>query len=61
LTGAGWGGCTVSLVSVDMLDVFCAQVKQQFYVEVLKMDANNVTENVLFFTQPGSGACVLKE
>ena len=58
LTGAGWGGCTVSLVPSDVLDDFMKQVHDGYYAadpERLK----RVSES-LFATQPGSGAAILK-
>lgn len=58
LTGAGWGGCTVSLVPSDVLDDFIKQVHDGYYAadpERLK----RVSES-LFATQPGSGAAILK-
>ncbi|KAJ7373759.1 N-acetylgalactosamine kinase [Desmophyllum pertusum] len=57
LTGAGWGGCTVSLVPVDVIDDFMKQVHDGYYAadpEKLK----RVSES-LFATQPGSGAAIL--
>jgi len=58
LTGAGWGGCTVSLVLADKLDAFFEIVKKEYYVNELKMDIKDVDSNVLFATIPGSGAAV---
>lgn len=58
LTGAGWGGCSVSLVPSDVLDDFMKQVHDGYYAadpEKLK----RVSES-LFPTQPGSGAAILK-
>lgn len=58
LTGAGWGGCTVSLVPVDVIDDFTKKVHDEYYAadpEKLK----RVSES-LFATQPGSGAAILK-
>ena len=53
LTGAGWGGCAVSLVPQDKLDSFLSEVKNGYkrYAEV------NVNE-ALFATKPGGGAAV---
>lgn len=58
LTGAGWGGCTVSLVPVDVIEDFMKEVHDGYYAsdpEKLK----RVSES-LFATQPGSGAAILK-
>ncbi|XP_076801144.1 N-acetylgalactosamine kinase-like isoform X1 [Clavelina lepadiformis] len=54
LTGAGWAGCAVSLVPVNNMDSFMVLVKKGFYSD---MDENTL-QNVLFPTEPGSGAAV---
>eukprot|EP00794_Sanderia_malayensis_P018052 gene18052-19861_t len=54
LSGAGWGGCTVSLVPGDKLESFLAKVKQGYYVG--KPDREAKLAESLFATQPGSGA-----
>ncbi|KAF7967965.1 hypothetical protein HWV62_32427 [Athelia sp. TMB] len=58
LTGAGWGGCTVSLVDEDKVDEFIAKVKASYgpYKD-LQGDA---LHEVIFATKPSSGACVYK-
>ncbi|XP_015283419.1 PREDICTED: N-acetylgalactosamine kinase isoform X2 [Gekko japonicus] len=59
LTGAGWGGCTVSMVPADKLERFLANVKEAYYKnsdQRLKLD-----ENSLFATNPGGGAMVFLE
>lgn len=56
LTGAGWAGCTVSMVPTDALQAFLKQVEDEFYAK----DPNRrskVTES-LFATQPGRGAVI---
>lgn len=58
LTGAGWGGCTVSLVPVDVIDDFMKQVHDGYYAaEPAKLERASES---LFATQPGSGAAILK-
>jgi len=44
LTGAGWGGWTISLVPTHKVDAFCAKVKETF--------------PELLVTKPGTGAAV---
>lgn len=58
LTGAGWGGCTVSLVPVEVIDDFMKRVHDGYYAaDPEKLE--RVSES-LFATQPGSGAAILK-
>ncbi|XP_062061859.1 N-acetylgalactosamine kinase isoform X2 [Lepus europaeus] len=59
LTGAGWGGCTVSIVPVDKLPGFLAKVHEAFYQG---SDGSFAPEKQsLFATKPGSGALVFLE
>mmetsp|Transcript_15623 Transcript_15623/g.21124 ORF Transcript_15623/g.21124 Transcript_15623/m.21124 type:complete len:102 (+) Transcript_15623:1236-1541(+) len=62
LTGAGWGGCTVSLVENDKVESFLTKVTE-FYTKKRDMgDILWVTDDLdryLFATQPGMGASVL--
>lgn len=57
LTGAGWGGCTVSLVPSALLDDFIRTVHDGYYAAD-PVRLNRVSES-LFATQPGSGAALL--
>lgn len=59
LTGAGWGGCTVSMVPTDKLNTFLKNVKKAYY----QMDDQRlaVENNSLFATKPGRGASVFVE
>lgn len=59
LTGAGWGGCTVSMVPVDKLERFLANVKEAYY----RNDGQRLAleENSLFATNPGGGAIIVLE
>lgn len=57
LTGAGWGGCTVSLVRKTQVDKFIQDVRKQFYNSV---DPNQfLTGNLIFISQPGPPAGVM--
>lgn len=58
LTGAGWGGCTVSLVPVNVIDDFMKKVHDGYYAADPEK-LQRVSES-LFATQPGSGAAILK-
>eukprot|EP01053_Blabericola_migrator_P001571 Blabericola_migrator_1__1570@NODE_1415_length_4592_cov_302_060773_g942_i0_p2_GENE_NODE_1415_length_4592_cov_302_060773_g942_i0NODE_1415_length_4592_cov_302_060773_g942_i0_p2_ORF_typecomplete_len623_score154_78GHMP_kinases_C/PF08544_13/1_4e17GHMP_kinases_C/PF08544_13/8_1e03GalKase_gal_bdg/PF10509_9/3_5e16GHMP_kinases_N/PF00288_26/3_8e13_NODE_1415_length_4592_cov_302_060773_g942_i0741942 len=72
LTGAGWGGCTVSLVPTDKVEEFITTVREQYYIpyingkkrkstplEVLPKNVNRLDE-VIFATTPGPAARVVK-
>ncbi|XP_054858677.1 N-acetylgalactosamine kinase [Eublepharis macularius] len=59
LTGAGWGGCAVSMVPTDKLEGFLASVKEAYYKnrdQRLALEGNS-----LFATNPGGGAMVFLE
>ena len=56
LTGAGWGGCMVALVAEESAESFIEAVKSSgFYQEQQAVDSS-----VIFATQPGAGAAILK-
>ena len=54
LTGAGWGGCVVSLVPTPLVDSFIHKMKAGFYDETKERQA--LMEDALFSTEPGDGA-----
>lgn len=54
LTGAGWGGCCVSLVPKNKINQFIEEVKEKFYGKRENL------QNVIFATQPGCGALIYK-
>lgn len=58
LTGAGWGGCTVSLVPIASLNDFMKAVRDGYYAA--DPDRLSRVSESLFATQPGSGAAILK-
>ncbi|KDQ29635.1 hypothetical protein PLEOSDRAFT_1076334 [Pleurotus ostreatus PC15] len=55
VTGAGWGGCTVSLVPEAIVDSFIAKVKET-YGPYKDLEGDRLGE-VIFATTPSSGAC----
>ncbi|XP_028640222.1 N-acetylgalactosamine kinase-like [Grammomys surdaster] len=59
LTGAGWGGCTVSLVPTDILSSFLASVHEAYYQGNTSRLARE--KHSLFATKPGGGALVFLE
>ncbi|KAF5374451.1 hypothetical protein D9615_009120 [Tricholomella constricta] len=58
LTGAGWGGCTVSLVAEDKVQSFIDQIRDT-YAPYKGLEGEALSE-VIFATRPSSGACVYK-
>ena len=59
LTGAGWGGCTVSMVPSNEVPSFMEKVKARYYdVEEKRRDK---VADALFATNPGSGAAVIDQ
>uniref|UniRef100_G3MRA9 Galactokinase n=1 Tax=Amblyomma maculatum TaxID=34609 RepID=G3MRA9_AMBMU len=55
LTGAGWGGCSISLVPSDKLATFLKEVGNKFYGQLGDSIAK---DTAMFVTKPGSGAAV---
>jgi galactokinase len=61
-SGAGWGGCCVSLVHKDNLDKLLDEMKSYYSKERPKdkqLDVKEGLEKSLFETIPGQGACIL--
>lgn len=62
LTGAGWGGCCVSLVRRSELETFLPKV-MEYYTKERPMGGQlwvtDDLERYLFATNPGQGALVL--
>lgn len=54
LTGAGWGGCTVSLVAEDDVEPFIRKISES-YLAYHGFTQDELHE-VLFATKPSSGA-----
>lgn len=54
-TGAGWGGCTVSLVDETQVDAFIAKIKAG-YGPYLDLGGEEL-QQVIFATKPSSGVC----
>ncbi|KAF9446160.1 galactokinase gal [Macrolepiota fuliginosa MF-IS2] len=55
LTGAGWGGCAVSLVAEDKAEAFIQKIKET-YPPYKDLEGPKL-EEVIFATRPSSGAC----
>jgi len=54
LTGAGWGGCTVSLVAENKVESFLSNLKSDYYSGVGKENL----ETAIFVSKPSGGAMV---
>ncbi|KFM60762.1 N-acetylgalactosamine kinase, partial [Stegodyphus mimosarum] len=57
LTGAGWGGCCVSLVMENQVDEFLNAVKRNFYGKKALSQTIDV-ETVMFLSKPSGGAVI---
>lgn len=55
LSGAGWGGCTISLVAENKVDDFIQKLKETY--PPYKNLEGDALDKVIFATKPGSGAC----
>ncbi|XP_034541445.1 N-acetylgalactosamine kinase [Notolabrus celidotus] len=59
LTGAGWGGCAVSMVPCEKVESFLQEVREAFYLP----DPRRATleKQSLFLSKPGGGAAIYLE
>ena len=55
VSGAGWGGCTISLVAENKVDDFIQKLKET-YPPYKNLEGDALSE-VIFATKPSSGAC----
>lgn len=64
LTGAGWGGCSISLVPSERLQEFMEVVKQKYYFvkypELKERDAVDGLADIVFASRPWRGSSVLR-
>lgn len=62
LTGAGWGGCTVSLVKESIVPQFILNLKEHYYKSRIEKGviSNNDLGLYVFASKPSSGAAILK-
>lgn len=59
LTGAGWGGCAVSMVPNEKVDGFLKAVREGYYLSDPRRAA--MEKQSLFVTKPGGGAAIFIE
>lgn len=60
LTGAGWGGCIVALLSTDKVGSFLDGMKKDYYQDLTAAKTFSDSSAYLFPSQPGSGAKIYK-
>mmetsp|Transcript_13436 Transcript_13436/g.40635 ORF Transcript_13436/g.40635 Transcript_13436/m.40635 type:complete len:492 (-) Transcript_13436:416-1891(-) len=63
LTGAGWGGCTVSLVEQGQEQAFIAAVKEAYYRPLQdsgRLEADPAWDDIIFASKPASGGAILR-
>ncbi|XP_033749383.1 N-acetylgalactosamine kinase-like isoform X2 [Pecten maximus] len=56
LTGAGWGGCVVSMVPTNQVEHFLQQVKEKYYAN--EPSRSSRMESSVFITKPSGGAAI---
>ncbi|TSM52317.1 N-acetylgalactosamine kinase [Bagarius yarrelli] len=59
LTGAGWGGCAVSMVLAERTEAFLRTVKERYYMPEARRAA--LVQQSLFVSRPGGGAAIFTE
>jgi N-acetylgalactosamine kinase len=62
LTGAGWGGCTVSLVKDSHVPAFIESIKDKFYKSRIErgLIKEGDLDSVIFASKPAGGAAIFK-
>ncbi|MBN2653201.1 MAG: galactokinase [Spirochaetales bacterium] len=64
MTGAGFGGCTVSLIKIDKVMTFIEKVKAKYYDSYLVNNAPELLKNAsgdpIFMVYPADGAGIIK-
>ncbi|KAG0307928.1 galactokinase, partial [Dissophora globulifera] len=58
LTGAGWGGASVSLVSEDRVPEFISYLKKEFYAKHHPDLTEDQLDHAVFASAPSSGAAM---
>jgi N-acetylgalactosamine kinase len=61
-TGAGWGGCTVSLVQEEHVPAFLAELRDKYYGPLLASGraTDESMSETLFATRPSAGAAIMR-
>ncbi|KAK9762569.1 galactokinase [Basidiobolus ranarum] len=61
LTGAGWGGCTVSLVPEDNVESFIETVKNEYFRQKFPDFTEEQLGDIIFSSRPSSGAFIYRK
>ncbi|ORX76616.1 galactokinase [Basidiobolus meristosporus CBS 931.73] len=61
LTGAGWGGCTVSMVPEDKVESFIETVKNEYFRQKFPDFSEEQLDSIIFSSRPSSGAFIYKK
>ena len=57
LTGAGWGGCMVALMTDSQADDYIRHLTENYYGKLAGAEEIDL-KSVIFKTEPGSGAAI---
>ena len=61
LTGAGWGGCCISLVAEGEVEGFIEMLKEHYYTPILQQELQQKDiEEYIFVSTPGTGSWCTK-
>lgn len=62
LTGAGWGGCTVSLIKQADAAQFITAIKSNYFEKCIRDGKvkSDQLEEVIFASKPASGGAIIK-
>lgn len=62
LTGAGWGGCTVSLIKQADAAQFITAIKSNYFDKCIKEGKvkGDQLEEVIFASKPASGGAIIR-
>ena len=62
LTGAGWGGCTVSLIKQADAAQFITAIKSNYFEKCIRNGKvkSDQLEEVIFASKPASGGAIIK-
>jgi len=59
LTGAGWGGCTISLVPNSKIDAFLQNVNEKYYSKIIDKSKIPLDSSHIIISSPSKGASII--